>query len=135
MRRKTLLQEESEVDNIDISPLIDIIFILLIFFIVTTVFIEETGVKINRPEAVSANNLEKESVLIAITDSMDIIYAKKNIGISGVRNVVAKLLRKDSNTPVIIQSDRNVPTHLLIKVIDEAKMSGANKVSVSTKGD
>ena len=124
--------EESEVENIDISPLIDVVFILLIFFIVSTVFIEETGVEVNKPDAASTQSLEKESILIAITNDRKIIYAKKNIGVKGVRTIVNTAMAKDATTPVILQADRSVPTELLIAVIDEAKLGGAKKVNVAT---
>jgi biopolymer transport protein ExbD len=71
-------------EEINISPLIDVVFILLIFFIVTTVFVEETGVDVTKPQASSAVDLEKNSVLIAITDTGKVIYGGREIGPPGV---------------------------------------------------
>ena len=130
--RRHFNNEEGEVENIDISPLIDVVFILLIFFIVSTVFIEETGVEVNKPDAMSTQSLEKESILIAITNDRQVIYAKKNIGVKGVRTVVSTAMAKNTNMPIILQADRSVPTELLIAVIDEAKLGGAKKVNVAT---
>ena len=130
--RKKFDKEDGELENIDISPLIDVVFILLIFFIVSTVFIEETGVEVNKPEAASTQSLEKESILIAITNDRKVIYAKKNIGVKGVRAIISNAMAKDTKMPVILQADRSVPTELLISVIDEAKMGGAKKVNVAT---
>ncbi|EDY81596.1 transport energizing protein, ExbD/TolR family [Verrucomicrobiia bacterium DG1235] len=113
------------------SPLIDMVFILLIFFIVTTVFVEETGVEVNKPQASSAQDLEKNSILIAITENGKVVYGGREIGPTGVRSTVKRLSQKEK-MPVIIQADKTVTTELLIRVIDEAKLAGAESVNVST---
>lgn len=118
-------------DEINISPLIDMVFILLIFFIVTTVFVEETGVDVNKPQAASAQDLEKNSILIAITENRKVIYGGREIGPAGVRATVRRLTQREQ-MPVIVQADRSVPTELLVRVIDEAKLAGAVSVNVST---
>ncbi|MCW0217365.1 MAG: biopolymer transporter ExbD [Prosthecobacter sp.] len=118
---------------IDISPLIDCIFILLIFFIVTTTFVEETGVEVDKPQAASATDLEKQSVMIAVTSEGQIVYGGKEIGMTGVQPTVRRFVEKDETTPVIIQVDEKAPSGLFVRVIDEAKLGGAAKVSVSTK--
>lgn len=132
MKRRLFISTNSKSSEINISPLIDIVFILLIFFIVTTVFFEESGVEINRPQAISQSELEKTSILIAITDNEQVIYGGRNIGTGGVRNLV-KRLSSDEPVPVILQADEMVSTKLLIKVLDEAKLGGALSVNVSTK--
>jgi len=119
-------------EEINISPLIDVVFILLIFFIVTTVFVEETGVDVTKPQASSAIDLEKNSILIAITDTGKVIYGGREIGAPGVRSIVKRLNQKDP-MPVIIQADKTVPTSLLVRVIDEAKIGGAPSVNISTE--
>jgi biopolymer transport protein ExbD len=118
-------------DEINISPLIDMVFILLIFFIVTTVFVEETGVDVNKPEAASAQDLEKNSILIAITENQQVVYGGREIGPAGVRATVRRLTQRE-DMPVIVQADRSVPTELLVRVIDEAKLAGAQTVNVAT---
>ena len=119
---------------IDMSPLIDCVFILLIFFIVTTVFVEETGVEVDRPEAASAAPLEKNSILIALTAKGEVIYGKQNIQISGVQGVVRRLVQKEKDIPVIIQADKDSPSGLLVRIIGEAELAGATKVSVAALG-
>lgn len=130
-RKRLINQARSGSDEINISPLIDMVFILLIFFIVTTVFVEETGVEVNKPQAASSLDLEKNSILIAITDSGQVVYGGRDIGTGGVRSIVRRLTQTES-MPVIIQADRSVPTELLVRVIDEAKLGGAVAVSIST---
>lgn len=109
------------------------VFILLIFFIVTTVFVEETGVDINKPQAASAIDLDKNSILLAITSNGKVVYGGREVGVSGVRSIVRRLTQKEE-MPVIIQSDKTVQTELLVRVIDEAKLGGAKNVSLSTDG-
>ena len=128
-RRFSGIEEGS--DEINISPLIDMVFILLIFFIVTTVFVEETGVEVNKPQASSAQDLEKNSILIAITANEKVVYGGREIGPTGVRSTVMRLSQKEK-MPVIVQADKTVTTELLIRVIDEAKLAGALSVNVST---
>jgi biopolymer transport protein ExbD len=124
--------EEEETGGIDISPLIDCVFILLIFFIVTTTFVEETGVEVDKPQAASAVRLEKTSILIAITADGNVVYGGRDIGISGVRPLVKRMLQKE-DVPVIVQADALVPTGLFVRVVDEAKLAGATKVSVASR--
>ena len=133
MRNRKLLFDDSEKsDDINISPLIDIVFILLIFFIVTTVFVEETGVEVQRPQAASAIDLEKNSILIAITEESKVVFGGQEIGVKGVRGVVKRLIQKDSDMPVIIQADRLASVDLYMKVHDEAALAGAQSINMAT---
>ncbi len=120
-------------EEINISPLIDMVFILLIFFIVTTVFVEETGVEVTKPQAASAVNLEKNSILIAITANGNVVYGGRDIGVGGVAPRVKQLLQENAEMPVIVQADESVPTRLLVRVIDEAKLAGAQSVNIATR--
>jgi len=116
--------------DINMSPLIDCVFLLLIFFIVTTVFVEETGVDIQKPQAASAKDLEKQSILIALTADGKVMYGGRDIGVAGVRGVVARQLA-EREAPVIILSDAEARTAPLVDIIDEAKLAGAEQVSIA----
>jgi biopolymer transport protein ExbD len=118
--------------GIDMSPLIDCVFILLIFFIVTTVFVEETGVEVDKPQAASSVQLEKNSILIALTEDGAVVYGGRDIGISGVQPLVKRMLQKE-DVPVIVQADSAAHSGLLVRIIDEAKLAGAVKVSIATR--
>ena len=120
--------------EINISPLIDIVFILLIFFIVTTVFVEETGVDVQKPRAASQQELEKNSILIGITPEGGVYYGGREIGVGGVRAIVGRLVKQEE-MPVIIQADRRTPTETTVNVLDEARLAGAAQVFVSTVGN
>lgn len=131
-RFHSLSSEESSETAIDISPLIDCIFILLLFFIVTTTFVEETGVEVDKPQAAAAVKLDKNSILLAITADGQIVYGGRDLGIGGVRPLVKRLLEKE-DMPIIIQTDQAVPSGLLVRVIDEAKLAGATRVNLATR--
>ncbi|HMP84099.1 MAG TPA: biopolymer transporter ExbD [Verrucomicrobiota bacterium] len=132
MRYRRAITESEEVSDINVSPLIDMVFILLIFFIVTTVFVEETGTDIDKPQAASAVNLEKNSILIALTSKGQVVYGGKEIGVGGVRPLVRRLTQQET-MPVIIQVDKNANAGLLVRVIDESKLGGAKNVSIAAE--
>lgn len=117
--------------EINISPLIDVVFILLIFFIVTTVFVEETGVQVDKPRAAAQQDLEQNSILLGVTPAGEVFYGGRSIGVNGVRAVVGRLLQQEK-MPVIIQADKSTPTETTVSVLDEAKLAGAEQVFIST---
>jgi biopolymer transport protein ExbD len=132
MRRfRETAEDEGSDTGIDMSPLIDCVFILLIFFIVTTVFVEESGIEVDKPQAASAAQLEKTSVLIALSAKGEVVYGGREIGVAGVRPLVKRLILSEQ-LPVIVQADTDAPSGLLVRIIDEAKLAGAVKVSVAT---
>ncbi len=114
------------------SPMMDMVFILLIFFIVTTTFVEEAGVEVDKPAAASAVQLDKNSIILAITAQGQVVYGGKEIGVGGVRAQVARLCDKEP-LPVIIQPDKATPSGVLVRVIDEAKLGRAKNVSIATE--
>ncbi|MGA1204414.1 MAG: ExbD/TolR family protein [Opitutales bacterium] len=133
-KRGTILQDEAEMSDINISPMIDMVFILLIFFIVTTVFVQEPGVEVEREIAMSALDLEKNSILIAVTPEGEVVYGGGPIGVVGVRGVVKRLTADNKTMPVILQVDRSAPAGIVIRVIDECKLANpASVVSISTE--
>ena len=133
-KRGSILQDEAEMSDINISPMIDMVFILLIFFIVTTVFVQEPGVEVQREFAMSALDLEKNSILMAITPDGEVVYAGSDIGIMGVRGVVKRLTADNGTMPIILQVDRAAPASTVIRVIDECKLANPpSVVSISTE--
>lgn len=124
--------EDSSEGGIDMSPMIDCVFILLIFFIVTTSFVEETGVEVDKPQAASSVRLEKTSILIALTSKGEVVYGGREIGFGGIQPLVKRMLQKE-DIPIIIQADSAAQSGLLVRVIDEAKLAGAVKVSIASR--
>lgn len=131
MAKKRFRRDDKDEVEINLSPMIDCIFILLIFFIVTTVFVEETGVEVNRPDASSSVPLEKNSILIAITSNDKVVYGGKDIGVTGVGPQIKQLLLKE-DIPVIIQADEGSSHGIFAKVYGEAKLAGATQINFST---
>jgi biopolymer transport protein ExbD len=131
MRFRRTLAEPEEPIELNLIPLIDVIMFLLIFFISTTTFVEDTGVQVDKPQAASAQQLDKNSILIAITANSQVVYGGREIGIGGVRPLVTRLTSKEE-MPVIIQADSTAPSGILVRVIDEAKLGGAKNVSLAT---
>ncbi len=116
--------------EINMSPLIDCVFLLLIFFVVTTVFVEETGVDVQQPRAVSARDMEKNSIMIALTADGRIVYGGREISLGSVRGVVAQQLRQ-RQAPVLIMADSQSRSGALVDVIDECKLAGAQQVGIA----
>lgn len=133
MKNKKSASATEEIGDIDMSPLIDMVFILLIFFIVTTVFVKEPGVDVIRPPAVNATKLPKNIIMIAVTDQGNIFYAGKDYGLGGIRSQVRRVLASNENYPVIIQADKNAHSGIVVRLIDECKLAKAKQIYVSTE--
>ena len=131
-RFTTQALEEEEAPAVDMSPMMDCVFILLIFFIVTTTFVEETGVEVNKPYAASSEQLAKTSILIALTDKGEVVYGGREIKMGDIRPLVARMLGDGDMIPVIIQADDASDGSLLIDIINEAKLGGAEEVNLAT---
>ena len=130
MRFRRSLEEPDEPIELNLIPLIDVIMFLLIFFISTTSFIEMPGVEVDKPKLVSARDMEKNSIIFAITSDGKVAYAGKEIGLGGVRPTVKRLCAKEP-LPVIIQVDQNAFSGLMVRVMDEAKLGGAKEVNLA----
>ncbi len=131
MRQSLQHRLQQNQNTIDLSPLIDVVFILLIFFIVTSAFVREAGVEVDKPQAVTSSQLNNNIILLAVTAQGKVVYDGQFIGISGIRNTLLSLLKKRQRS-IVIQADKSVTTELLVKVIDEAKLAGAQTVNIAT---
>lgn len=116
--------------EINMSPMIDMVFLLLIFFMVTTVFVQETGVEVNKPKAASAESLAQNSILLALTTDGRVVHGGQEVSITRLRSLISGLLRT-KDMPVIILADERSQTGLLVQVIDQCKLAGAHDVSVA----
>lgn len=134
MARRRIADEADVATKIDLAPMIDCCFILLIFFIVTTVFVEEPGIDVLKPAAVVAQDLEKNSILIAISPDNKIVYGGKELGVAGIGARVKQLLSRE-DLPVIIQADARADHGVFSDVWSEVKHAGAKKISISTRND
>ena len=119
--------------EINIAPLIDMMFILLIFFLLTTTFARETGVEVERPSAASAGSLEESSLRIAITASGAVWIDGEAVPFHGIRERVARFAQSEPNPTVVVIPDIACTAGRLVEVMDEAKSAGAASVSLATK--
>lgn len=119
--------------DISMAPLIDMVFILLIFFLVTTSFTKETGVEVIKPTAATAQVIKQPDVLIAVTQAGTIHMEGRQIDLSILRSLVQQSLENRPKSNVIIIADENSRTGLVVNVMDECKLAGAKKVSLATR--
>ncbi len=132
MFERVTTKGESQEARVDISPLIDVVFLLLIFFMVTAVFVEETGVEIDKPAAVSSHELERNSILLAITTDGEVYFDQRPIPLDQLRGLIARLLR-ERHRPVVLLADERSQSGVLVRVIDACKLGGADQISVATR--
>lgn len=130
MARRHATKDEPE---INITPMLDIVFIMLIFFIVTTSFIRETGVEVNKPTALTAEPRPQGNVLIAIRDNDDIWMNKQQIELHEVRTEVERAKAENPESAVVLIADRGARTGMLVEVMDQVQAAGINRISVSAE--
>lgn len=122
--------------ELNIAPLIDMVFILLIFFLVTTSFLKETGVDISRPTASTAVSKTKSTILIGITKDSTIHIDRREVDIRAVRANVERALAENPDGSIVIVADKESLTGLVINVMDSCKLAGAENVSIAaSRGD
>ena len=117
--------------NIDIGPLLDMVFILLIFFVVTSTFTRETGVEVSKPQAQTASQLEKENILIAITRDGTIHIDERQVDLAGLADILKGILAKNPEREAVLISDKDAITGRLVSVIDACTLAGVKRVSIA----
>ncbi len=130
MKQFAQLEPEEEV-AIDITPMLDVVFIMLIFFIVTATFVKEAGIDVNRPDATTATKQDKANILIAIGANNDIWIDKRQIDIRSVRPNIERLHAENPQGSVVIQADKESKTDTLIQVMDAARQAGVYNISIA----
>lgn len=131
MRRRSLVQSADQDNEINLTPMLDVIFIMLIFFIVTTSFVKESGIEVSRPNAATAVEQKRASIFIAINDKGQIFLQKRQINIEAVRPNIEKLHAESPEGSVVIQADKNSETGVLIQVMDQIRSAGVKNISVA----
>ena len=122
MARSFSSQDEAEDEgNVDLTPMLDVVFIMLIFFIVTATFVKETGVEVNRPQANTAEQKNNPSVLIAIRDDNSIWIDQRRIDIRSVRANIERLHAENPEGGVVIQADELASVKTFTEVLDQAR--------------
>lgn len=128
-----MLQEQEESEEINMTPMLDVVFILLIFFIVTASFVKEAGIEVNRPEAATAVKKERANILVAISDKGEIWINKRRIDVRALQANIERLKAENPQGTVVIQADKKATTDVLIKVMDSARAAGVYDVSIAAQ--
>jgi biopolymer transport protein ExbD len=119
--------------EINMAPLIDMVFILLIFFLVTTTFVRESGVEVQRPTAATAAAKQKGALVVSVAGDGRIFVERRLVDLRAVRGLVERFLAEDPSGAVIIAADKSTPTGRTVEVLDECRLAGAKDVAVAAK--
>jgi biopolymer transport protein ExbD len=134
MRRRVFqASPEEEEQEINVTPMLDVVFILLIFFIVTASFVKESGIDVNRPQAQTARLKEKANILIAIDAAGDIWIDRRLIDPRAVRANIERMHAENPQGTVVIQADNDARTEVLVTVMDAARLAGVYDVAIATE--
>jgi biopolymer transport protein ExbD len=123
--------ENEEDTGIDLAPMLDFVLNLLIFFIITTSFVKEAGVKVTRPQALTAEHKESGNILIALRPNGDVWMDRRKVNLRDVRTEIEKLHIERPDDTVVIIADKDSQTGMLTKVMDQVKLGGVGEVSIA----
>ncbi|MEO2161287.1 MAG: biopolymer transporter ExbD [bacterium] len=121
--------------EVQMAPLIDMVFILLIFFMVTTVFTRETGVEVNRPQASTAQALDSKSLMIGIDPNGEVNVDERRVDLMSLRSLIERKLQQQPEQNVILIADEDTRTAIVVAVMDECRMAGATSIALAAKGE
>ena len=130
MSRRPRMALEPE-EELNLTPLLDVVFIILIFFVVTASFVKDTGVSVDRPNAQSAERKERSLIHIAITEQEEVWIDRRSIGLTGLRAQVERLHAQNPEGGVVIQADRRASTGVLVAVLDQVRLAGVSDIAIA----
>ena len=126
---------EEEDNEINLTPMLDVVFIMLIFFIVTATFIKESGIDVNRPDAIMADKQEDAAILIAISENDEIWIDRKPTDPRAVRGIIERLHLENPKGSIVIQADEQSTHEVLVIVMEAAKLAGVPNVAIAADDD
>jgi len=118
-------------NSVDIAPMMDMVFILLIFFIVTSSFVRETGIDVNKPKASSAQELARESILIGVSREGTIHINESQVDLRALRSILQQMIAEKPDRAAVIVADREAPSGKVVDVLDVCNLAKVKKVSVA----
>ncbi|HET8815906.1 MAG TPA: biopolymer transporter ExbD [Pseudidiomarina sp.] len=133
MASKRIREEEDAA--IDMTPMLDIVFIMLIFFIVTTSFVKEAGIDVNKPEASQAQKKPSANIFIAIRANGEVWMDKRMVDVERVGANIERLLAEQPTDIVVIQADKEAKHGVVVEVMDQIKEAGIDKISIAAEDD
>ena len=136
MRMRRYSAGNDEEAGIDLTPMLDVVFIMLIFFIVTSTFIKTTGIEVNAPTADSAEQQPKANILVAVDSTGAVWIDRQQVDIRGVRAAVERMRVDQPDSSVVVQADQDARSGVVIRVMDQIRMAGVADVALAaTLGD
>jgi len=133
MRKRKSIGGEEEENEINLTPMLDVVFIMLIFFIVTASFIKEAGIDVNRPSALKAEKQEDAAILIAISENDEIWIDRRETDPRAVRGMIERLHAENPKGSIVIQADRESTNEYLVIVMEAAKAAGVTNIAIATE--
>jgi biopolymer transport protein ExbD len=130
--KRRAVGHSSDETGIDLAPMLDFVMNLLIFFIITTSFVKEAGIVVNKQEALTAESKESGNILIAIRPNGDIWMDKRRVDIREVRPSIERLHVERPEDTVVIIADKESNMGTLTEVMDQVKLGGVSEVSIAT---
>lgn len=127
--------QEDESEEINLTPMLDVVFIMLIFFIVTATFIKEAGIQVERPDTITADPQEDAAILIAISGSDEIWIDKQERDPRDVRGIIERLHHENPKGSIVVQADEDSTNEVLIQVLEAAKAAGVTNVALASDDD
>jgi biopolymer transport protein ExbD len=135
MRKNQMFGGEEEENEINLTPMLDVVFIMLIFFIVTASFIKEAGIEVDRPDAPTAEAQEDAAILIAISSSDEIWIDRRPTEPPAVRGMIERLHAENPKGSIVIQADEESTHEMLVIVMEAAKQAGVSNVAIAALND
>lgn len=131
MRRRR--DRRDSAPEINLTPMIDMVFILLIFFLVASSFVKEAGIEVNRPVAQTAQTQGRGTIRIALSEAGEIWMERRSIDIRAVRANVERMLAESPEASVVVLADETAHTGLLVQVMDQVRLAGVNDIAVAAR--
>ena len=129
------IQADSEEASVDITPMLDVVFIMLIFFIVTATFIKEAGIDVDKPAAATAVVQEKASILIAIDAGNDVWINRRQVDLRSLRAIIERLHAENPKGTVVILADKASTNETLVQVMDASRRAGVYDIALAAQED
>ncbi len=126
-------RREAEEAAIDLTPMLDVVFIMLIFFIVTTSFVKEAGISVQKPKASNTQSAGKATIFVAVRANGEIWLDKRPVDVERVGATIEKLLAESPSDTVIVQADKEAKHGVVVSVMDQIKLAGIDKIVVAAE--
>lgn len=134
MRNFFSVEREDEESSVDITPMLDVVFIMLIFFIVTATFVKESGIDVDKPSAATAIVQEKAAILVAIDANNNVWINRRQVDLRSVRSIVERLHAENPKGTLVIQADKESKNDILVQVMDSSRRAGIYDIALAAHG-